>query len=152
MTRSKPIAQAEHGANRRENKVAGSKKLATLATFATKDTGKYPSVEKEEDIVINQNVTTVPPYVDKDLFNAAPALLRDMIRPGLEGRQRDMATVSTLTMSRMSFKTSQAKAIGVSLRIPERTIDRHLKRWITEGLIIRLSVGKYQKKIDKYER
>ena len=67
MTRSKPIAQAEHGANRRENKVAGSKKLATLATFATKDTGKYPSVEKEEDIVINQNVTTVPPYVDKDL-------------------------------------------------------------------------------------
>ncbi|WP_289006535.1 hypothetical protein, partial [uncultured Parabacteroides sp.] len=124
MTRSKPIAQAEHGANRRENKVAGSKKLATLATFATKDTGKYPSVEKEEDIVVNQNVTPTLPNVDKDLFNAAPALLRDMIRPGLEGRQRDMATVSTLTMSHMSFKTSQAKAIGVSLGIPERTIDR----------------------------
>ena len=91
-------AQAEHGANRRENKVTGGKKLATLATFATKDTEKYPPVEEEEDIVVNQNVTPTLPYVDKDLFNAAPALLGDMIRPGLEGRQRDMATVSALTM------------------------------------------------------
>nr|WP_129733078.1 DUF3987 domain-containing protein [Parabacteroides goldsteinii] len=91
-------ARAEHGTNRRENKALNEKKFAIPATFATKDTGKYPPAENEADISTNQHVTPELSYVDQALFNAAPTLLRDMIRPGLEGRQRDMAIVAALAM------------------------------------------------------
>lgn len=64
-------ARAEHGVNRRENKTLNEKKFAIPATFATKDTEKYPPAENETDITTNQHVTPELPYVNQALFNTA---------------------------------------------------------------------------------
>lgn len=91
-------AQAEHGANQRETGSAYYKKYATSATSATKDYKTEEEMKEEDETPVEQPLVPPLPRVDYSILEKGPQLFLDMIRPGLVGFQKDIATVGALTM------------------------------------------------------
>lgn len=91
-------AQAEHGANRREKPSVFPEKYATSANSASRHAKNDTLPAEETDNISNEDFTSHLPRFDKVVFEFLPALLRDMIRPGITGEEFDMALVGALTM------------------------------------------------------
>ena len=91
-------AQAEHGANRREKPFVFPEKYATSANSANRYAKNDTLPAEETDNITNEDFTSHLPRFDKVVFEFLPALLRDMIRPGITGEEFDMALVGALTM------------------------------------------------------
>lgn len=89
-------SQAEHGVNRREYTPSPRSLSVTSAKSATKDTIYGSKKDSEDEYVENEPGNTLTPFFDYTLFDQAPQLLQDMIRPDLSGRQRDIALAGAL--------------------------------------------------------
>ena len=91
-------ARAEHGANRREYTPPYAKKSATSANSASNAFHSGKAVSEEEETVEFEEPDQKLPSFDFDLIEQAPAIVRDMIQPGLQGHERNIAIIGGIAM------------------------------------------------------